>query len=231
MDKREEYATSMQVIIAALNEEQGIGPTIEELKQYLGDLRILVVDGKSRDRTVKIARCMGAEVTCQEGRGKGDAVAGALKHANLDVDYIVFTDADYTYPAESLQEMIRILREKPEVGMVCGNRFNEHLDVGALHHILYFGNRLLAFVHNRANGVRMRDPLTGLRVVRGEILRNWSPKSKSFDFEVELNHHVERKGYGIVEIPIFYRRRLGDKKLKVQHGATILKRILLEATY
>jgi dolichol-phosphate mannosyltransferase len=77
----------------------------------------------------------------------------------------------------------------------------------------------------------MRDPLTGLRVIRGEILRNWKPKSKGFDIEVELNHQVERKGYGIVEVDIPYRRRLGEKKLKLRHGATIVKRIMLEATY
>jgi len=77
----------------------------------------------------------------------------------------------------------------------------------------------------------MRDPLTGLRVVRWEILKDWKPKSKGFDLEVELNHHVERKGYDIVEIPIHYRARLGEKKLKVKHGFSILKRILLESTY
>jgi hypothetical protein len=44
--------------------------------------------------------------------------------------------------------------------------------------------------------------LTGFRVVCWEKLRDWKPKSKGFDVEVELNHQVERKGYGILEIPI-----------------------------
>jgi dolichol-phosphate mannosyltransferase len=79
------------------------------------------------------------------------------------------------------------------------------------------------------NGVDMRDPLTGLRVVRWEIVRDWRPKSKGFDVEVELNHLVERKGFGIKEIPIHYRPRLGEKKLKLRHGFTILRRILAES--
>jgi hypothetical protein len=95
--------------------------------------------------------------------------------------------------------------------------------------MLYTGNRLLAFVHNLLNGVSMRDPLTGLRVVRWEIIKDWKIKSKSFDVEVELNHLVERKGFEIVEIPIYYRPRLGEKKLKPKHGFTILKRIILES--
>ena len=42
---------------------------------------------------------------------------------------------------------------------------------------------------------------------------------------------MEREGFGIVEVPIKYRERLGEKKLGVKHGVEILKRILLETTY
>jgi hypothetical protein len=97
-----------------------------------------------------------------------------------------------------------------------------------MHGLFYFGNRLLAFTHNMLNGVALRDPLTGLRVVRREILKDWVPKSKGFDIEVELNHHVERRGYDIKEISIPYRSRLGEKKLKLRHGLTIVKRIMEE---
>ena len=66
---------------------------------------------------------MGADVVFQDGLGKGDALAKAIKHLDLTVDYVVITDADYTYPAEYVPEMIRILEKNPDVGMVCGNRF------------------------------------------------------------------------------------------------------------
>jgi dolichol-phosphate mannosyltransferase len=227
----EGYRNSVLAIIAALNEEEGVGLTIAELRQYLEKPWVLVVDGKSSDRTVEIAKNLDVDVICQEGKGKGDAIACAISQVKLDIDYVVFTDADYTYPAEYVPRMIRILEENPKLGMVCGNRFNSHFDLKEMHSMFYFGNRLLAFTHNMLNGVAMRDPLTGLRVVRWKILKNWTPKSKGFDVEVELNHHVERQGYGIVEIPIPYRLRLGEKKLKLQHGATILKRILLETMY
>ena len=232
MDKGKRHGTpSTQVIIAALNEEEGIGPTIFELKKTLKHPRILVVDGKSTDRTVEIAKNMGADIVCQDGLGKGDALAKAIKHSDLTADYVVITDADYTYPAEHVPEMIRILEENPDVGMVCGNRFNSELNLGEKHNILYFGNRLIAFTHNLLNGVQLTDPLTGLRVVRAEILRSWKVKSKGFDVEVGLNHHVEREGFGILEVPIQYRERLGQKKLGVKNGAEILKRIILETTY
>lgn len=222
---------SAQVIIAALNEAPGIGLTIAEIKDTIGDVPVLVVDGKSNDHTAQIAKTLGAKVIIQNGEGKGDALAEAFQHTDPNVDYVILTDADYTYPAKHVPTMIKILEENPQFGMVCGNRFNSHLDKKALHNIFYVGNRILAWAHNMLNGVPLSDPLTGLRVVRTEALQGLHLKSKSFDIEVELNHAVERRGFTIGEIPILYRERLGEKKLKVSHGVTILKRILSEAIF
>ena len=222
---------SAQLVIAALNEAPGIGLTIAEMKDTLGEISVLVVDGKSNDRTVEIAKNLGARTLTQNGIGKGDALSKALEHADSNVDYIILTDADYTYPAKYVPAMIKILEENPLVGMVNGNRLNGHVDKKALHSIFHIGNKLLALMHNMLNGVPLQDPLTGLRVIRTEILRGWLVKSKGFDIEVELNHLVERRGFTIREIPIQYRARLGEKKLKVKHGVTILKRILLETQF
>jgi dolichol-phosphate hexosyltransferase len=217
-----------QVIIAALNEEEGIGLTITEIMDVLDNPLVLVVDGKSIDRTIEIAKNLGADVAFQDGKGKGDALAKALEHLNPETRYVVLTDADYTYPAEKVPEMIQLLEENPYIGMVCGNRLNGQVDPKALHKVFYMGNRIIALIHNLLNGIPLRDPLTGLRVIRAGILRNWHVKSKGFDVEVELNHLVERRGYGIVEIPIRYRERLGEKKLGLKNGVEIFKRIILE---
>src|SRR4030065_817928 len=156
---------SAQLIIAALNEAPGIGLTIAEMKYTLREVSRLVVDGRSSDRTVEIAKNLGANVVCQDGVGKGDALAKALEHADLNVDYVILTDADYTYPAEYVPAMIRVLEENPLVGMVCGTRLNGDVDRKALHSVFQIGNKLLAFAHNMLNGVPLQDPLTGLRVI------------------------------------------------------------------
>jgi glycosyltransferase involved in cell wall biosynthesis len=217
-----------EVIIAALNEEEGIGLTIAELIQNV-DASIVVVDGYSMDRTVEVAKEFGVDVRFQDGRGKGNAISNALRYLSSDVDYIVFTDADYTYPAKYLPAMIEILDENPDVGMVCGNRFGKKVDKKALHNRFYIGNRLLAFAHGLLNGVSLEDPLTGLRVLRAELLRGWIAKSEGFDIEVELNSLVERRGFKTVETPIMYRERLGKKKLQVKHGFSIMQRMVKEA--
>ena len=217
------------IFIAALNEEEGIGATISELSENIDAKRILVIDGHSHDRTVEIAKDYGAEIFFQDGKGKGDALAKAVQCMGEDVEYVVITDADFTYPAEHVPEMIQILENNPHVGMVCGNRFSKQTEGSAFQGRFTFGNKLLSFAHGFFNGIDLRDPLTGLRVLRADILRKWVIKSKGFDIEVELNHQVIKQGFETIEVPIEYRKRLGEKKLKMKHGATILKRILFES--
>jgi len=220
---------STLVIIAAYNEEEGIGSTMAELAEVLNDPSYLVVDGNSGDRTVEIAKEMGAEVFVQEGRGKGRAISQAIERVDNNPEYVVFIDADFTYPAKHVLDMIRVLEEKPRVGMVLGNRFNHLLTAAAMKNPYYAGNRFLAIAQRFLNGVDLNDPLTGLRVVRWEILKGWKPKSKGFDVEAEMNHRIEREGYEIVEISIPYRARLGEKKLKLSDGFAILRRIISES--
>jgi glycosyltransferase involved in cell wall biosynthesis len=217
------------VFIAALNEEEGVGSTISELSEYINAKRILLIDGHSKDRTVEVAKDHGAEIFFQDGKGKGDALAKAVQCMREDVKYVVITDADYTYPAEHVPEMIQILENNPKVGMVCGNRFSKQTEGNAFQGRFTFGNKLLALAHGFFNGINLQDPLTGLRVLRADILRKWRIKSKGFDIEVELNHQVDKQGFETIEVPIEYRERLGEKKLKMKHGATILKRILFES--
>ena len=216
-------------MIAALNEEEGVGATISELSENIIAKRILVIDGHSYDRTVEVAKDHGAEIFFQDGIGKGDALAKAVRCMSSDVEYVVITDADFTYPAERVPEMIQILENNSQVGMVCGNRFSKQTEGNAFQGRFTFGNKLLAFAHSFFNGVNLKDPLTGLRVIRANILRKWEIKSKGFDVEVELINQVGKQGFETIEVPIQYRERLGEKKLRMKHGATILKRILFES--
>lgn len=221
--------SNVSIVIATLNEEEGIGPTIAEMRRILNNPYLVVVDGNSVDRTIEIAKNMGADVMLQTGKGKGDALFQGFRDLTSKVPFIVFTDADYTYPAHYVPQMVAILERNPDVGMVIGNRFKGQFNSSkSLTNPFYIGNRLLAFAQLVMNGVKLEDPLSGLRVVRSEAIDGWKPKSKGFDVEVEMNSLVERRGYRIVEIPIDYRNRIGEKKLKLRHGLGILRRILAE---
>jgi dolichol-phosphate mannosyltransferase len=222
----------VSVVIATLNEEEGIGPTLQEMQNILHDTKFVVVDGNSVDKTIEIAKNMGADVLLQEGKGKGNAMSQGLRLYGSKCQFVVFTDADYTYPAEYVPKMIEILEQDPKVGMVIGNRFKSVGEGGvnkSYKNPFYFGNRLLAFAQQVMNGVKLADPLSGLRVVRSEALEGLKLKSKGFDIEAELNAIMGRRGYKIVEIPIEYRIRLGEKKLRMRDGWGIMKRIVAES--
>jgi dolichol-phosphate hexosyltransferase len=225
----ENVRSFVSVVIATLNEEEGIGPTLKEMQNVLQNSRLVVVDGNSVDKTIEIAKNMGADVLLQEGKGKGNAMSQGLRLYGSQSNYVVFTDADYTYPAEYVPKMIDILEQNPKVGMVIGNRFKSVGVDRSAKNPFYVGNKLLAFAQHVLNGVKLSDPLSGLRVVRSEALEGLKLKSKGFDIEAELNSIMERRGYKIIEVPIEYRSRLGEKKLRMRDGLGIMKRIVAES--
>ena len=114
-EKNNPRFSSTQVVVAALNEEAGIGLTIAELKDNLDSSHILVVDGHSNDRTVEISKNLGVDIAFQDGVGKGNAIAKALRLTNPDAAYVVITDADFTYPAKHVPEMIKILENLTKI--------------------------------------------------------------------------------------------------------------------
>lgn len=217
------------VLIPAYREGDGIGRVCDELKRVL-DPTILVVNRPAGDATADSARRHGAIVVKQEGRGKGDAVRQGLEYIHRKIpstSYIGMIDADCTYPAYPMPSMRAVLRAESGVGMVIGQR----RDLGNNSHssrTFALGNRILGQVHRAVNGVTLQDPFSGLRMVRAQILCDWRPKSASFDIECELNNWVQNvKRQSIVELPVEYRDRIGDKKLGLHHGLTILVRMLV----
>ena len=66
------------ILIPTLNEGPTIGTVVREFKD-LGYDHILVVDGKSTDNTVKIAREAGANVRTQSVKAKGTQLLKRLK--------------------------------------------------------------------------------------------------------------------------------------------------------
>ena len=220
--------SNISVVVAAYNEEEGIAPTLCEIKNTLHKPHLVVVDGKSTDRTLELAKDLGANVIIQEGKGKGNAISLGLQHIESATNYVVFTDADFTYPARHIKEMVNVLDLNPEVGMVLGDRFSKIYQCESDRNQFYIGNRILGFAQRVFNGIDLNDPYTGLRIMRSELVNKWKPESEGFDIEAELNHHVKRLGYRILELPIRYRKRLGKKKLGFRHGLKILRRIVIQ---
>jgi dolichol-phosphate mannosyltransferase len=191
------------VVIPTLNEEKAIGMVLDEVMAE-GYRNILVVDGYSKDRTVEIAKSRGVRVVYQDGVGKAGAIATAIKI--ISTPYMLVMDGDYTYDPRDIERLLRYAGEYDEVIGYRTNRGN----IPLLHR---FGNRVISTVFSLLIGKRMRDPCSGMYLLKTETARRLEITSSGFDVEVELAGQMASLGK-VIEVPINYRKRIGERKLK-----------------
>ncbi|MEZ5020976.1 MAG: HAD-IB family phosphatase [Bacteroidales bacterium] len=92
------------VIIPALNEAETISAVIRLVKRSPTVSEVIVVDDKSHDNTVSVARDEGATVYTSTTLGKGASVREGILFARNE--YLLFLDADITtYPADIVELM------------------------------------------------------------------------------------------------------------------------------
>ncbi|RLG40768.1 MAG: glycosyl transferase family 2 [Thermoproteota archaeon] len=190
------------VVLPTLNEEKAIGKVIDELLSE-GYTKILVVDGYSTDRTVEIARSKGVEVVYQKGKGKAGAIRTAIEI--VETPYMLVMDADYTYDPKDIERLLRY----PEYDEVIGLR-KDRRNIPLLHRI---GNKIISSVLSLLIGQRVSDPCSGMYLIKTESARKLEILSEGFDIEAEIVGEMLIHGK-VTEVPISYRRREGEKKLR-----------------
>lgn len=214
---------SVCIILPTLNEELTVGKVIDEVpRQALEregyEVDVLVVDGNSSDRTRQIAQEKGARVIIQPERGKGRQMRTALE--SVEADFIFMLDADYTYPASHIPDMLKILRQ--DYPVVIGSRLKGQREKGAIRRLNIIGNILLTLLANILYRTRISDLCTGYWGMRGEIISNLNLSANGFQFEAELFTELAKHGYPIGEVPIYYRRREAKTKLsRIKDGSKI----------
>ena len=145
------------ILIPTLNEGPTIGTVVREFKG-LGYDHILVVDGKSTDNTVKIAREAGANVRTQSGVGKGNAIIEAFEV--IEQPYILMVDGDGTYSAKDAEKMLTPLFLGFD--QVIGDRLI-NAEEGSFSGLNLFGNHMLNLLFKVAHSRDLHDILSGYR--------------------------------------------------------------------
>ena len=112
------------VFIPALNEEDALPGVLDELRDELPDVDVLVVDDGSQDRTAELARNAGAEVlSFPENRGLPVVVAAGYEYAaRKHYAYCGRVDADGQHPAKELRRLLQRVRSG-ECDVAVGSRF------------------------------------------------------------------------------------------------------------
>jgi dolichol-phosphate mannosyltransferase len=211
------------IILPALNEALTIGRVLDEipkpaLEQEGYQVEIVVVDSNSRDETAQIARDRGARIAVETRRGKAVAVRTAL--ASIEADFVFMLDADYTYPATYIPEMLRVMRSGYPV--VVGSRLRGQRERGAIRRLNLIGNILLTWLANILYGTQISDLCTGYWGVKREVIPMLKIRASGFQLEAELFAQLAKSGYSIAEVPIFYRRRPSKAKInRIRDGIRI----------
>ncbi len=220
------------VILPALNEVGTIGRVIDEIPREEMERRgyqtnIIVIDNGSRDGTGEVAREKGARVIVEPRRGKGIAIRTAF--AALSGDFVFILDADYTYPATHIPQMLELWEGGYDV--VMGSRMRGQREDGAISKLNLIGNRLLVFAANRLYGTSISDLCTGCWSLRGEVVRDLNLAALGFDVEANMFVEIAKKGYRIGEIPIHFRRRTTPSKLGSLKDGLKIGRMLIKKRF
>src|SRR5690606_27775335 len=94
----------LTVVIPALNEENTIGQVVKYCFAEPLVSEVIVVDDKSEDNTVHIAREAGAKVIISASRGKGISMKEGIEASTNEI--IVFLDADIDpYPEGAINKL------------------------------------------------------------------------------------------------------------------------------
>ena len=210
------------IVIPTLNEEKSIGDVIKGFKE-LGFRDILVIDGRSKDKTREIASKEGAKVVIQSGKGKGQAVQEALKI--VDSDILVLVDGDGTYDPKDVFKLIEPIK-KGLADHVLGNRL-EFFEKGAFTRLNLIGNKILNFLFRVLYGENIKDLLTGYRALSKKLYKSLNLRHEGFEVETEMTVQTIAKGFKIMEIPVRYKKRKGHTKLRpLSDGFRIGKAII-----
>lgn len=209
------------VIIPALNEEQSIGIVIDSVRDVVDHM--IVVDNGSSDRTAEIARLHGATVVYEPQRGYGAACLRGIEalrespgprpgaSMNRHSSFVLFLDADASDHPDDARAIIRVM-QTTDVEICLGSRTTGLADAGSLTPQQRFGNWLSTRLISLIWGVHYTD-LGPLRAVRWDVLERLEMQDRTWGWTVEMQIKIAMHGISFLEIPVRYRRRIGQSKI------------------
>lgn len=219
-------AVTVSVIIPALNEARNLPHVFEALPDWISE--VVLVDGRSTDDTVAVARGLrpGVRVVMQEGRGKGDALLAGFAASTGDI--IVALDADGSTDGREIVRFVTALIAGAD--FVKGSRFACGGGSADLTKTRRLGNRLLGALVNRLFGTSYTDLCYGYNAFWARHLKTLALECAGFEVETLMNIRAATAGLVVHEVPSFEHRRIhGVSNLRiVMDGRRIAEVIIRE---
>lgn len=154
----------LTILIPALNEEKTIGKCIKKAKKIIEenniDGEILIADNGSIDKTVEVAKELGARVISVEKKGYGNTLITGNKAALGK--YTIMGDADDSYNFLEIMPIVNLLKEGND--FVIGNRYKANMEKGAMKFShKYIGTPLISLIGRLFYKIDIGDFNCGLR--------------------------------------------------------------------
>jgi glycosyltransferase involved in cell wall biosynthesis len=216
----------VSVVIPTLNEERCIAWVLERLPEFVGE--VILVDGRSTDRTIEIARAIrpDVKVVLEEAPGKGAALRAGFAAATGD--YIVMLDADGSMNPAEIERFVNALQDGLE--FVKGSRFVEGGGTSDMSAIRRLGNGALRVAVNRLYRTNLSDLCYGFVAFRRDRLNYLRLRSDGFEIETEMAVRALTASLRIGEVASYEApRRYGKSNLHAwRDGRRVLRTLLRE---
>jgi len=210
------------VAITAYNDAAATAKAVREFKLQPDVVKVLVIDNNSTDDTALLAGAAGAQVIQEPRQGYGYACIRGLSEGLKvpDTDVIILTEGDGTFFADDIPKFLAYIDHSD---LVVGNRVVRGLvdSDSQMDYFFTWGNMAVAmllrlrFWDGRHLGpAGLMDVGCTYRAIRRQALERIIP-----DLEVGDNHFslhmllvAMAHDLSVVEIPIRFRRRIGQSK-------------------
>jgi len=179
-------ADGLTVLVAARNEEERIGETVAALRRDFPEAEVIVVDGRSQDRTAERAEAAGAVVLCVERLGKGEALSAGERAAAAGP--LLLCDADLCgslLPLQGSEADLAVAAFRRRVGGGFG-----------------VAKRVGRGLIRLSTGVAPREPLSGQRFLSARARAVCFPLAPGFGCEVRMTIDALRSGLTFEEIDL-----------------------------
>jgi glycosyltransferase involved in cell wall biosynthesis len=188
----------VSVIVAARNEADRIGATLDALAAAFPGAALWVADDASEDGTADQAMRHGARlVGRRRPHGKGANVTAAAEAALGDGDArtVLLCDGDLGTSAGRLTPLVDAV-ERGEADLAIG-AFAKRVGGG-------FGIALgfSRWATRRLGGIELDAPISGQRALRAETLRRLLPFAPGYGMETAMNIDASRAGLRVVELEL-----------------------------
>ncbi|MFA9392335.1 MAG: glycosyltransferase family 2 protein [Prolixibacteraceae bacterium] len=192
------------VVLPAYNAAKTLKITYNEIDFDLVD-EVILVDDKSNDETVNVARSLGIQHIVEHDQNKGyggNQKSCYNKALELQADIVIMLHPDYQYTPKLIPSMVHLIaNDLYEV--VLGSRI---LGKGALKGGMpiykYLANRMLTLTQNILMNAKLSEYHTGYRAFSGKVLKNvnYNANSDNFVFDNQMLAQIWFAGYEIAEV-------------------------------